>query len=112
MRVAQQVGMQAVADNAIAFHMVDSMPRVLPAALVPSTRPCCGRPAPMPRSPPVAVRLFPTLIDSVQDPDGHVVMRAPGIDLRRLRGCVEAPDHHRQTAAARRPGQCVPVGHR
>ena len=32
-RVAQQVGMEAVADNAIAFHMVDSMPRVLPAAL-------------------------------------------------------------------------------
>ena len=32
-RVAQQVGMQAVADNAIAFHMVDQMPRVLPAAL-------------------------------------------------------------------------------
>ena len=25
--------MQAIADNAIAFHMVDSMPRVLPAAL-------------------------------------------------------------------------------
>ncbi len=33
LRVAQQVGMQAIADNAIAFHMVDSMPRVLPAAL-------------------------------------------------------------------------------
>ncbi|HEX2940343.1 MAG TPA: transglycosylase domain-containing protein, partial [Rhodopila sp.] len=33
LRVAQDVGMQAIADNAIAFHMVDSMPRVLPAAL-------------------------------------------------------------------------------
>ena len=33
LRVAQNVGMQAVADNAIAFHMVDGMPRVLPAAL-------------------------------------------------------------------------------
>ena len=32
-RVAQQVGMQAVADNAIAFHMWTTMPRVLPAAL-------------------------------------------------------------------------------
>lgn len=32
-RVAQRVGMQAVADTAIAFHMVDSMPKVLPAAL-------------------------------------------------------------------------------
>jgi penicillin-binding protein 1A len=25
--------MEAIADNAIAFHMVDNMPRVLPAAL-------------------------------------------------------------------------------
>ena len=31
-RLANQIGMQAVADTAIAFHMVDSMPRVLPAA--------------------------------------------------------------------------------
>ncbi len=33
LRVAQKVGMQAIADNAIAFHMVDQMPQVLPAAL-------------------------------------------------------------------------------
>ena len=51
LRVAQQVGMQAIADNAIAFHEVDNMPRVLPAALgAVQTRRCCGRPAPMPRS--------------------------------------------------------------
>ena len=33
LRVAQQVGMQAIADNAIAFHLVDSMPA------------CCRRPS-------------------------------------------------------------------
>ncbi|MBV8575700.1 MAG: transglycosylase domain-containing protein, partial [Acetobacteraceae bacterium] len=33
LRVAQRVGMEAVAKNAIAFHVVDNMPRVLPAAL-------------------------------------------------------------------------------
>ena len=33
LRVAQRIGMQAIADNAIAFHEVDNMPRVLPAAL-------------------------------------------------------------------------------
>ena len=33
LRVAAYVGMSAVADTAITFHMVDSMPRVLPAAL-------------------------------------------------------------------------------
>ncbi len=32
-RVANQIGMDAVARNAIAFHVVDAMPRVLPAAL-------------------------------------------------------------------------------
>ena len=32
-RVANQVGMEAVAETAIAFHVVDNMPRVLPAAL-------------------------------------------------------------------------------
>ena len=33
LRVAQRVGMEAVAQTAIAFHVVDNMPRVLPAAL-------------------------------------------------------------------------------
>ena len=33
LRVAQSVGMEAIANTAIAFHEVDSMPRVLPAAL-------------------------------------------------------------------------------
>ena len=33
LRVAQQIGMEAVAETAIAFHVVDNMPRVLPAAL-------------------------------------------------------------------------------
>ena len=34
----------------------------------------------MHRSPRVAVRWCRRFIDSVQDPDGHVVMRAPGLD--------------------------------
>ncbi len=33
LRVARHIGMEAVADTAIAFHEVDNMPRVLPAAL-------------------------------------------------------------------------------
>ena len=32
-RLAEKVGMEAVAQNAIAFHVVDGMPKVLPAAL-------------------------------------------------------------------------------
>jgi penicillin-binding protein 1A len=79
-RVAQQIGMQAVADTAIAFHMVDSMPRVLPAALgaVDTT---VMREAGAYASIAMGGReVIPTLIDSVQDPDGHVVMRSQALD--------------------------------
>lgn len=78
LRVAQQVGMQAVADTAIAFHMVDSMPRVLPAALG-AVETTVMREAQAYASLATGGRdVTPTLIDSVQDPDGHVVMRAEG----------------------------------
>ena len=80
LRVAQQVGMRAVADNAIAFHMVDQMPRVLPAALG-AVETTVIREAGAYASIAAGGReVIPTLIDSVQDPDGHVVMRAPGLD--------------------------------
>jgi penicillin-binding protein 1A len=80
LRVAQQVGMQAIADNAIAFHMVDSMPRVLPAALG-AVETTVMREAGAYASIATGGReVTPTLIDSVQDPDGHVVMRASGLD--------------------------------
>jgi penicillin-binding protein 1A len=79
LRVAQQVGMQAIADNAIAFHMVDSMPRVLPAALG-AVETTVMREAGAYASIAAGGReVVPTLIDSVQDPDGHVVMRASGL---------------------------------
>jgi penicillin-binding protein 1A len=80
LRVAQQVGMQAIADNAIAFHMVDSMPRVLPAALG-AVETTVLREAGAYASIAAGGReVVPSLIDSVQDPDGHVVMRAAGVD--------------------------------
>ncbi|HEY0423303.1 MAG TPA: transglycosylase domain-containing protein, partial [Rhodopila sp.] len=80
LRVAQQVGMQAIADNAIAFHMVDSMPRVLPAALG-AVETTVMREAGAYASIAAGGReVTPTVIDSVQDPDGHVVMRASGLD--------------------------------
>jgi penicillin-binding protein 1A len=82
LRVAQKVGMRAVADNAIAFGMVDKMPRVLPAALgaVDTT---VLREAGVYASFAESGRLVkPTLIDSVQDSDGHVVMRRQGLDCQ------------------------------
>lgn len=86
LRVAQDVGMQSIADNAIAFHMVDSMPRVLPAALG-AVETTVMREAGAYASLAMEGReVTPTLIDSVQDRDGHVVMRAPGIDCE---GCSD-----------------------
>ncbi|WP_193540145.1 penicillin-binding protein 1A [Rhodopila globiformis] len=79
LRIAQRVGMKAIADNAIAFHMVDSMPRVLPAALG-AVETTVLREAQAYASLATGGReVTPTLIDSVQDPDGHVVMRAEGL---------------------------------
>jgi penicillin-binding protein 1A len=94
LRVAQQVGMQAIADNAIAFHMVDSMPRVLPAALG-AVETTILREAGAYASIAAGGReVTPTLIDSVQDPDGHVVMRAPGLE------CSDCSDPSKPPAIA------------
>ncbi|MDR3539205.1 MAG: PBP1A family penicillin-binding protein [Acetobacteraceae bacterium] len=79
LRVAQQIGMDAVADNAIAFHMTDAMPHVLPAALgavVTTVLREAGAYASLATG---GREVVPSLIDSVQDPDGHVVWRAGGV---------------------------------
>jgi penicillin-binding protein 1A len=86
LRVAQRIGMQAIADNAIAFHEVTNMPRVLPAALgaVQTTvLQEAGAYASLDESGRLVV---PTLIDSVQDRDGQVVWRPSGLD------CAECSD--------------------
>jgi penicillin-binding protein 1A len=80
LRVAQRTGMQAIADNAIAFHMVDSMPRVLPAALGAVETTVLREAGAYAALAAGGREVVPTLIDSVQDPDGHVVMRAPGLN--------------------------------
>jgi penicillin-binding protein 1A len=75
LRVAQKLGMEAVAQTAIAFHVVDNMPRVLPAALgaVDTTvLRMAGAYASLAEG---GKEVVPTLIDSVQDRDGHVVWR-------------------------------------
>lgn len=91
LRVAQKVGMKAIADNAIAFHMVDSMPRVLPAALG-AVETTVMREAGAYASFAMGGReVVPSLIDSVQDPDGHVVMRAPGLDCAQCSDAAAPP---------------------
>ncbi len=92
LRVAQYVGMQAVADNAIAFHMVDSMPRVLPAALGAVDTTVLREAGAYASFDAAGREVVPTLIDSVQDRDGHVVMRAPGLDCANCSDPSTAPE--------------------
>ena len=78
-RVAQHIGMDAVAKTAIAYHLVDSMPRVLPAALGAVETTVlreAGAYASLEQDGRVVV---PTLIDSVQDRDGQIIWRPPGL---------------------------------
>jgi penicillin-binding protein 1A len=72
-RVADRIGMQAVADTAIAFHMVDSMPRVLPAALGAVETTVLREAGAYAGLADGGRAVVPTLIDTVQDRDGHVV---------------------------------------
>ena len=79
LRVAQEIGMEAIAQTAIAFHEVDNMPRVLPAAIG-AVQTTVMREAGAYASIDEGGRLVePTLIDSVQDPDGHVVWRPTSV---------------------------------
>ncbi len=88
-RVAERVGMDAVAANAIAMHEVDQMPHVLPAALGAVDTTVLREAGAYATLANGGREVMPTLIDSVQDRDGHVVMAAPGIACA---GCSD-PSH-------------------
>ncbi|MBN9510331.1 MAG: PBP1A family penicillin-binding protein [Alphaproteobacteria bacterium] len=72
-RLANRLGMQSVADTAIAFHMVDSMPKVLPAALGAVETTVLREAGAYAGLAEGGKAVVPTLIDTVQDRDGHVV---------------------------------------
>ncbi len=79
LRVARRIGMAAIANNAIAFHVVDSMPLVLPAAIgaVDTTvMRMAGAYAGIDEG---GREVIPSVIDSVQDRDGHVVWRPAAV---------------------------------
>ena len=79
LRVAAYLGMDAVADTAIAFHMVDNMPRVLPAAIGAIDTTPMREAAAYASIDTGGREVVPSLIDSVQDRDGHVVWRPAGV---------------------------------
>jgi penicillin-binding protein 1A len=75
LHVAQTVGMEAIAQTAIAFHEVESMPRVLPASLGAVDTTILREAGAYASLATGGHEVIPTLIDSVQDPHGHVVWR-------------------------------------
>jgi len=78
-RVAQYVGMGAVAKTATAFHLVDSMPHVLPAALGAVETTVIREAGAYASLAEGGREVLPSLIDSVQDRDGHVTWRPPSL---------------------------------
>ncbi|HYZ23916.1 MAG TPA: PBP1A family penicillin-binding protein [Rhodopila sp.] len=94
LHVAQMIGMQAIADNAIAFHMVDNMPRVLPAALGAVETTVLRETAAYASLAQGGRLVTPTLIDSVQDADGHVVLRRQGLDCQDCTNPAAPPELH------------------
>ncbi len=77
-RLAQRVGMDAVAANAIAFHVVDQMSHYLPNALGAVDTTVLRQAGAYASLDQMGKEVVPSLIDSVQDRDGHVMWRAPG----------------------------------
>ncbi len=86
-RVAAYLGMDSVADTAIAFHMVDNMPRVLPAAIGAVDTTAMREAAAYASIDAGGREVVPSLIDSVQDRDGHDVWRPSGVTCA---GCDDA----------------------
>jgi len=85
-RLAQKIGMVAIANTAQSFHMYDRLPHVLSAALgTVETTPMreIGAYAGLAVG---GKEVIPTLIDSVQDRNGRIVWRPHGLE------CPTCPD--------------------
>jgi len=78
-RVADRVGMESVARTAIAFHVVDNMPRVLPAALGAVETTALRMAGAYASIASGGKEVIPSLIDSIQDRDGKVIWRPQSI---------------------------------
>ncbi len=80
-RLASHIGMTAVANTAIAFHEVDSMPHVLPAALGAVDTTVLREAGAYASLAENGREVVPSLIDSVEDRDGHVIWQPDGFAL-------------------------------
>ena len=83
-RLADKVGIDAVAQNAMAFHVVDSMPRVLPAALGAVETTVFRQAAAYAGLAMGGKEVRPSLVDTIQDRSGKVIWRPSAFDCQ---GC-------------------------
>lgn len=80
-RLAAHIGIKSVADLAAQIGLVDSMPHVLPAALGAVETTVMKEAAAYATLASGGLKVTPTLIDDVQDRQGKVIWRAPGLSL-------------------------------
>ena len=78
-RLAQKLGMDAVADTAEAFHVVDDMPKVLPASLGAVETTVLRQAAAYAGFAEGGREVLPSFVDTVQDQHGQVIFQAPGL---------------------------------
>ncbi len=80
-RLAAHLGMSKVAKLAIDLHEVDSMPKVLPAALGAVETTVLRESGAYASIAEGGKEVLPSLIDDVQDRDGHVIWRPAGLGV-------------------------------
>ena len=110
-RLADKVGMDAVAQNALAFHVVDGMPKVLSAALGAVETTVLRQASAYAGLAMGGREVLPSLVDGVQDRVGKLIWRPSGLDCQGCQDASQAAEHRRQAPPDRRPGQHVPTGH-
>ncbi len=81
-RLAAHIGMSNVAHLAIALHEVDAMPKVLPAALGAVETTVLRESGAYASIEDGGREVLPSLIDDVEDRDGHVIWRPAGLGVQ------------------------------
>lgn len=81
-RLAAHIGMSTVAKLAIDLHEVDAMPKVLPAALGAVETTVLRESGAYASIASGGKEVLPSLIDDVQDRDGHVIWRPAGLGVQ------------------------------
>ncbi|WP_419728098.1 penicillin-binding protein 1A [Lichenicola sp.] len=100
-RLAAHIGMSNVAKLAIDLHEVDAMPKVLPAALGAVETTVLRESGAYASIASGGKEVLPSLIDDVQDRDGHVIWRPAGLGVQASADPSQPPvltDTRRQVA--------------